>query len=461
MNHEIERMLSLGSHFKNLNASGFNFFGYQLHSILIAYFVTEAVSALDVLPIALHDDPIFKQMPGYSISNLRYDLHFLAMIHDIGKLIVGELFPDVYIALRTSFINIFSTYQTIADQESMLLKAKLNRSKNIDHATISAAILSKLSFHLSFQKAAHEHHRASMNSNPIADFFYLSHALFVRDISRDGNERLIAKIDLEILKLFIEKYNIDEEKVRLVLVEVESRVNTYLAYMKKVDDNEIPKQFVIFDEDKTDLTFREINNKVFESIQLLTEADQIFVIDKMLRQLQQKTKNYYTYMHYLQFDIAGHTMATKSVSPISAERAMSIFHDFIKQLIGKFKSDSLQIVNVVGDCYTLAFPVLENALYFYSMLEKNIDILSMKAAIKFELYYYIHAGQELRCALLTGGEKYSEVLNELGHMAKEIKSPGKIVISEAVLKSLKGEEKKRYKPHEKTSDGILTFQEKR
>lgn len=329
---EVDRLFANAPHFKNLRRVEFGFERYELHVILLAYFMTQAFDDLDSVKVTLLEDPAFADRSTHPPSECRYDLHFIAMVHDIGKLVLAELFPDIYQTVKQHFLNRISDYEDVIHNESILLKEKFSKEgirPNMDHCLFAGLVLKRLQFHKSLQRAVTDHHCDKPESTPIAVYMYLCHSLFARNLVDPDTSGYVARIDTDVLDAFTRKYSVTEDSVRQVLSKVGNRVQAYMRYFCDLEQ-EPSGSFSIMDEDPTERVYRQINNAIFDTLEPMQENEQLDVIDKLVRRLKRRAKGYYTKVHYLSVDIAEHTKTLKSLgNPVAAERSMGAFHDFI------------------------------------------------------------------------------------------------------------------------------------
>lgn len=97
----------------------------------------------------------------------------------------------------------------------------------------------------------------------------------------------------------------------------------------------------------------------------------------------------------------------------------------------------------------------------WKWLDSEAGRLSISAGLPFRFYYHMHAGRELKEPALDGDKKYSRVLNCLGHMMKEHKAAGRLVMSQTVYRLLDDTHRARMARDKTTEDGIHLYVEQR
>jgi putative nucleotidyltransferase with HDIG domain len=130
------------------------------------------------------------------------DVFTPALLHDIGKLVLGRLVKEEFESIR----NIVAKGVPYEIAENMVLET--------DHAEIGAQILSQWSFPQDFILAVRFHHNpdAVHNANLLIDLVYLANLLSHKSRNSKGNERQSIWLSPAIIK----RLNIEPDQLELI-----------------------------------------------------------------------------------------------------------------------------------------------------------------------------------------------------------------------------------------------------
>jgi hypothetical protein len=75
----------------------------------------------------------------------------------------------------------------------------------------------------------------------------------------------------------------------------------------------------------------------------------------------------------------------------------------------------------------------------------------------FNFYYYLHSGDEIKYSALEGGEKKSPVIDELGHLMKDLKEVNRFLICEKAVFLLPESQRGKFTRYRSSRDGFMTY----
>ena len=448
-------------YFKNLHKNAFNFLRYRIYGILTSKIARDFFEAVPSIRKPLSSEATAEIGKDYKLSYLPFDVYLSSMIRDIGKLIIGEVFPEIFTKIEYYFRHRISDYKTINRMESQLLKEELNNEEEyIDHCWFAKEILKKMGYHILFQDAVLNHHKEKGHPTKLSEYLAVCDSLIVREPydETDEENELIAKVDTDSLNRFLHKYSFEEEEFHQILFGVETYMNIISGYLNIQSNKRSAQGFRIMDEPQTDKLYRKLNNLVVSFLDSQNESDQIIVINKLVRRFDMRMRESYKVVHYFSFDIKGSSLIAQKNIDVVADKIMQTFHSFIKQILEKHFHNDYQLIKEEGDSYIVQFPDINNALMLCNIIEKSKVILSHKTGIPFEFYYHIHSGHESKFLTLEKGEKKSLILDAIGHFSDEFKKPNRLLISAASYSFLDEDNKERFELYKISSkEKIQTY----
>ena len=384
VNYELLNMLMNIPYFQNLKRLGFNYVKYQINSVLVAQTMIRTYYSFSNVKNTLHLDLSKIETGQYDKRNFVYDLYFLGMIHDVGKLIIAEIFPDIYQRLNRQFRDIISDDSTLIGCEEELFHEKFpDRVETINHCWFADKIIKKLKYPSLFSKAVYKHHDSENKISHIAHYLHLCNTLYARELnySYEGNDELLMKIDGNTLDRFLKIYQIDEKEFRKELSEVEGQMNSYIRYF-----NHFPPgtRFRIVDERSTDRIFRSLNNNIYRFLEKHDEKERIIVTDYLIRHFRKKLKDHYNLVHYFAADIAGSTDMGSSENDIVVQNAFGEFHTVMKDILSGYDDEAYDIIQIEGDCYIVQVSDINNAFSMQIAMEEYRKILSQRTGMDYE-----------------------------------------------------------------------------
>ena len=176
-------------YFQNLQKNAFNFSRYKIYGILTSKIARNFFEAFPSIREPLSSEAVKEIGNGYSVSFLPFDLYLVSMIRDIGKLVIGEVLPDIYRKIEEFFRYRISDYKTINRIESKLLKEELNNGDEyMDHSWFAKKILQKMGHHNLFQEAVLNHHKVDDHPTKLSEYLALCDSLIVREPFDEADE---------------------------------------------------------------------------------------------------------------------------------------------------------------------------------------------------------------------------------------------------------------------------------
>jgi hypothetical protein len=448
MNSIVTTFFHNQRYFKNLHQNAFNFSRYKIYGILTSKIAHGFFDAVPSIREPLSSEAITEIGKGYSVSYLPFDIYLISMIRDIGKLLIGEVFPEIFTKIEEYFRYRISDHKAINRMESQLLKEVLNNNEEeyIDHCWFAKEILKKMGYHILFQDAVLNHHKEENHPTKLSEYLAVCDSLIVREPFDETDEEnaLVAKVDTDSLNRFLDKYSLGEEEFHRILFGVETFMNSISGYLNIQNCKKSAQGFRIMDEPQTDKLYRKLNNLIVSFLDSQDAPDQIIVINKLVRRFDMRMRDSYKVVHYFSFDIKGSSLIAQKNIDVVAEKIMQTFHRFIKQILEKHFHNAYHLIKAEGDSYIVQLSYINNALMLCNIIEKSKVILSHKTGIPFEFYYHIHSGHESKFLTLDKGEKKSLVLDALGHFSDEFKIPNKLIISAASYNFLNDDDKERF-----------------
>ena len=460
VNYEIYNMIRNIPYFRNLKRLGFNFLKYQISSVLISLTMFLMYQDFDEVKRKVFSD--FKDLSkkAYSIQNFIYDLYLLGMIHNIGKLIIAEVFPEIYEAMRKRLQNTISSSEMILQLEEALFKEiSPDQGERINHCWFGREILKKLKYHEVFQTAVIEHHDKVESSNNLSRYLYLCSSLYSREVNADyeGNGEFTTKINREVFEDFSKEYGIAESDFRRTIVKIEEQVNTHINYYESNFSNMGNGRFKIIDERYTDKIFRELHNDLYALLGKYEETEQVIVMDNLIRYFRHKLKDQYVPAHYFAIDVVGSSKLGSSENEIVTQDAFKEFHSLVKEELSTFPGNVYNVIHVEGDSYIIQFANIEDAVSLQKSISESRQVLSQRTGMSFNFYYYLHSGDEIKYSALEGGEKKSPVIDELGHLMKDLKEVNRFLICEKTVFLLPESQRGKFTRYRSSRDGFMTY----
>ncbi|MBN1838133.1 MAG: hypothetical protein JW820_19910 [Spirochaetales bacterium] len=454
MKHEMAEMLHDAAYFRRASRNGFPFTKYQIHTHLFAATVVAFHDRSTSVQQALAHE--FPTGPGSPVPT--FVLHLMAMIHDIGKVVIAEVFPEVHIALRQRIVHRISDYDWPLVTEQELLAKYFPVKGVIDHRSFAVTAMKSLQYPESVVRALAEHHDKKFSSR-LSRYFYLCHRLYLRELPFDpSNGTHVARVNEEVFRDLSQEFDLDRQTGVDCLSRIQQEMRDYLKF-SGVDGG--ARTFGIRFASDAESRFSTINNAVFEAIEGADERIQLEVVEMLLEKLHGIADMSYTQRVYLGFDVVGHSAVTGRMHLVRAESVMKAYHDFVGEQLAALGPQSVTVIQAGGDSYILAFDSVESAIEMWKWLESQASRLSISAGLQFRFYYHMHAGRELKEPALHGGKKYSRVLNCLGHMMKSHKVAGCLVVSQAVYPLLDDTQRAGLLRSTTTEDGLQLYVEKR
>ncbi len=453
MRHEISEILHDATYFKRANKNGFPFGKYQIHTHLIAATAVAFHSHSEGVRRALAEELSF----GRDGPTPLFILHLMAMIHDIGKVVIAEVFPKVHASLRQKIVHQISDYDWPLATEQELLAEFIPGHGLVDHRSFAVAAMKGLHYPDVVVRAVAEHHGKKFSSR-LSRYFYLCHRLYLRDLPFDeSNGMHTGLVNDEVLRDLCTEFDLDRRAAIDCLSRVQQEMRDYLKY----SGVEAAATFGIRLATDAESWFSAVNNAVFEALEKADDRVQLEAIEMLLEKLHGIADLSYTQRVYLGFDVVGHSAVTGRMHVVRAENAMKAYHDTVGGRIAAFGPETVTPIQAGGDSYILAFDSVEPAVEMWKWLESEADRLSISAGLPFRFYFHMHAGRELKEPVLEGDKKYSRVLNCLGHMMKGHKAAGRLVVSQGVYRLLDDKQRVRMGRDKITEDGIQLYVEQR
>jgi hypothetical protein len=382
-------------------------------------------------------------------------LHLMAMIHDIGKVVIAEVFPEVHTALRKKIIHQISDYDWPLATERSLLARFLPGHGLVDHRSFAVAAVKGLEYPQVVVRAIAEHH-SRRGSSRLSRYFYLCHRLYLRELSADAADGAhMGLVNGEVFRDLCGELDLDHQEALDCLTGIQQEMRDYLKYSGVPGASTFGIRFAT----DAEMCFSAVNNAVFETLEKADDRVQLEAIEMLLEKLHGIADLSYTERVYLGLDVVGHSAVTGRMHVVRAENVMKAYHDLLGERIAAVGPATVTPIQASGDSYILAFDSVEPALEMWKWLEGQADRLSISAGLQFRFYYHMHGGRELKEPALHGDKKYSRVLNGLGHMMKSHKAAGRLVVSQAVYRLLDEAHRARFVRDRATTDGLQLYVE--
>ncbi len=453
MRHEISEILHDAAYFRRASRNGFPFAKYQIHTHLFAATAVAFYQKSEGVRRALAGD----LAPDSGGPEPQFVLHLMAMIHDIGKVVIAEVFPEVHAALRQKIVHQISDYDwPLATEQQLLAKFVPGRGL-VDHRSFAVAAMKSLEYPDVVIRAIAEHHSRKWSSR-LSRYFYLCHRLYLREIPLDAcNGTNVGLVNGGVFDELCDEFDLQRQAAIDCLTGIQQEMRDYLRY----SGVEAARTFGIRFATEAESWFSAINNAVFEALENADDRIQLEAIEMLLEKLHGVADLFYTERVYLGFDVVGHSAVTSRMHVVRAENVMKAYHDLVEGRLAHLGPRTVSAIRAGGDSYILAFDSIEPAVETWKWLEAEADRLSISAGLQFRFYYHMHAGRELKAPALEGDKKYSRVLNGLGHMMKNHKSAGRLVVSQAVYRMMDDALRARMKRDKATDEGLQLYIEHR
>lgn len=453
MRHEIAEILHDATYFRRASRNGFPFAKYQLHTHLFAATAVAFHERSEGVRRALAEDLSF----GAGGPTPPFVLHLMAMIHDIGKVVIAEVFPEVHAALRQKIVHQISDYDWPLATEQELLAKFVPGHGLVDHRSFAVAAMKSLQYPDVVVRTLAEHHGRKWSSR-LSRYFYLCHRLYLREMPLDAsNGTNVGLVNNEAFSELCGEFDLERQAAIDCLSRIQQEMRDYLRY----SGVEAAGTFGIRFATEAESWFSAINNAVFEALEKADDRIQLEAIEMLLEKLHGVADLFYTERVYLGFDVVGHSAVTGRMHVVRAENVMKAYHDLVAGRLAHLGPQVVTSVQAGGDSYILSFDSVEPAVDTWKWLEGEADRLSISAGLQFRFYYHMHAGRELKAPALEGDKKYSRVLNCLGHMMKNHKSAGRLVVSHTIYRMMDDKMRTRLQRDKTTEDGLQLYVEQR